>query len=88
MKLEEKVKIVLEAYPHAHGNNTEIALCFWEYVANARGINVNDWREMKSIAREYPLESITRARRKVVESTEPQRLKEEEMHAEYSGRTL
>lgn len=86
MNIEDRVREVLKIYPHAQGNNTEIAICFWEYVAKARQTNHNDWGAMKQIIRKYPIESITRARRKVVQSTKEQRAKEQEYHADYSPR--
>lgn len=86
--IEEKLEYLFSVNPKLSENNTETCLALWEYVAQARGIDMNDWFEMKSIMRTYPPESITRARRAMTKSTEAQRLKEEEMHAKYSGRTL
>jgi len=88
--IEEKLEYLFSVNPKLSENNTETCVALHEYVAVARGLDINNefWLEMKSIIRTYPPESITRARRAMTKSTEAQRLKEEEMHAKYSGRTL
>jgi len=83
MNLEEKLKYLFSQNPKLHESNTETCIRLWEYVAEARGTAFT-WIEMKQIIREYHPETITRARRKLVEPTKKQREKEEEMHNIYS----
>ena len=84
--LESKLEYLFSVNPSLSDNNTEVCLALWEYVAKARG--VYEWYDMKSIIREYPPESITRARRKLTESTDKQREKQEEYMREYANRAL
>lgn len=86
--IEDKLKYLLSVNPKLSENNTEVCLALWEYVAEARGIDKNDWFEMKLIIRAYPPETITRARRELTESTREQRDKEEEMHEKYAHNHL
>lgn len=76
--IEEKLKYVLEQNPHTTSNNTEICIYFWEEIARRKEVNPNDWIEMKRIMRDYPPETITRARRHITKSNEPQKQKEQQ----------
>lgn len=74
---------VMEDNPHADGNNTEICIAVWKDEARERGISVPI--QFWDVVRAYKPESVTRRRRNLVPSTEPQRDKEEEYHDEYRG---
>ena len=82
---DELIKYVLNTYPHTNGNNTEICIYVWEEVAKRMGVQPTDWLGMKSIMRKYKPETITRARRDLVKSTEAQREKAEEFRQKYSS---
>lgn len=69
---DELIHFVLEKYPHTNGNNTEICIYLWEEVAKRRGVNPNNWQEMKAIMRDYKPETVTRARRDIIKSTDKQ----------------
>jgi|6_EtaG_2_1085325.scaffolds.fasta_scaffold257902_1 hypothetical protein len=80
--VEEKLKYLFGENPHLSDSNTETCIALWEYVATARG-REHSWFELKTIMREYPPESITRARRKLTKSTQKQREEEEEYALKY-----
>lgn len=82
---EKIIQYVLREHPHTNGNNTEICLYVWQEVAKRRGVSTHDWLEMRSIIREYKPESITRKRRELVDSTQAQRVKEEEYIFKYAN---
>ena len=84
--LESKLEYLFSVNPSLSDNNTEVCIALWEYVATARG--ADEWSDMRSIIREYPPESITRARRKLTQSTDKQREKQEEYMQIYANKTL
>ena len=81
--IEDKLAYLFKQNPRLPASNTESCIALWEYVAQVRGVDMNDWNEMKSIIRFYQPESIPRARRKLTESTTEQREAEEEYRVKY-----
>jgi len=81
--LEDKLQYLFKEDPALPRSNTNTCLALWEMVATVRGADMNDWFEMKLIIKDYPPESITRARRKLTKSTEAQREKEEDYRLNY-----
>lgn len=66
------IQYVIDNFPHTRGNNTEICIAVWEEVARRRGVNPNDWYEMKKIIRDHKPEAVVRKRREIVKSTDAQ----------------
>ena len=71
MNKEQKVKYLLDKNPKLKESNTELYIAFLEYILDARGRKLP--HHVKEVIREYKPESITRAKRKLTESTNKQK---------------
>lgn len=88
-KIESIVKHILDTQPHTNGNNTELCIAVWRYVASSRANYTPPGEEprfydMADAIRAYPPESITRKRRELVKSTEAQHEKGYEVYKHYA----
>ena len=81
---ENHVKHIISKYPIAEGNNTRFQQCFYEETCIVRGLPIT-WENIKAIHNgDYPVETVMRKRREFVPSSDEQRDKAKEIHAEYS----
>ena len=80
---EEQCKYILSLYPDASNDNTEFYLKVIETACKQHKIELTD--EVKWVIRKYKPEAVVRRRRQLVDSTQKQREKEEEMRQEFSA---
>ena len=79
---EEQGKYILSLYPDSSNDNTEFYLRVLETACKQHNIELNEG--VKRMIRQYKPEAVVRRRRQLVDSTQKQREKEEEMRQEFS----
>lgn len=79
---EEQCKYILSLYPDSSADNTEFYLRVLETACEQHNIELSE--DVKSMIRIYKPEAVVRRRRQLVDSTQKQREKEEEMRLEYA----
>lgn len=82
--LEEKIKWILEEYPETKGNNTELYIKILDLAMQSRHSKLLP-DVIKQAMKDYPPETVTRARRKIEEPTQEQLIKEKEFKKQYAG---
>lgn len=82
---KEKVAYVISRNPEAKGDNTKFLIEFYEATCESRGIP-KTWENIRSLMiGDYPPESLTRARRKHVSSTNNQKTLEINYYNHYAN---